>query len=75
MSRKYKFKNPEGIYFISFATVFWIDVFVREQYFNTIAESLDFCIKEKGMELFAYCERGRFFRQFVNIVLIFEICK
>lgn len=24
MSRKYKFQNPEGIYFISFATVYWL---------------------------------------------------
>jgi hypothetical protein len=32
MSRKYKFYNPEGIYFVSFATVYWLDVFVREQY-------------------------------------------
>jgi len=29
MSRKYKFKNPEGLYFISFATVGWIDVFTK----------------------------------------------
>ncbi|PKP49063.1 MAG: transposase, partial [Bacteroidetes bacterium HGW-Bacteroidetes-12] len=32
MSRNYKFLNPEGLYFISFATVFWLDVFVREGY-------------------------------------------
>jgi hypothetical protein len=30
MSRNYKFKDPEGIYFVSFATVHWIDVFVEE---------------------------------------------
>ena len=34
MSRKYKFNNKEGIYFISFATVYWIDVFIRESYFE-----------------------------------------
>src|SRR5476651_2201388 len=32
MSRNYKFHNPEGLYFISFATVFWVDVFVRRIY-------------------------------------------
>jgi hypothetical protein len=26
MSRNYKFHNPEGTYFISFAVVDWIDV-------------------------------------------------
>ena len=55
MSRKYKFHNPEGIYFVSFATVYWLDVFVREQYFTAFVESLEYCRKNKGMELFAYC--------------------
>jgi putative transposase len=47
MSRKYKFHNPEGIYFVSFATVYWIDVFIREQYFATMAESLEYIRKIK----------------------------
>lgn len=55
MSRKYKFAEKEGAYFISFATVYWIDVFTREAYFNTIIESLDFCRKNKGMEIYGYC--------------------
>ena len=55
MSRKYKFAEKEGAYFISFATVYWIDVFTREVYFNTIIESLDFCRKNKGMEIYGYC--------------------
>ncbi len=55
MSRKYKFYNKEGLYFVSFAIVYWIDVFVRDEYFNTVIESLKFCRKEKGMEIYAYC--------------------
>ncbi len=55
MSRKYKFLNPQGIYFVSFATVYWIDVFVREIYFETMVGSLKFCREHKGLELFAYC--------------------
>lgn len=47
MSRKYKFKNEEGAYFISFATLNWIDVFTRDIYFSFIVESLDFCRKIK----------------------------
>lgn len=31
MSRKYNFHNKEGLHVISFATVYWMDVFVREQ--------------------------------------------
>ena len=55
MSRKYIFLNPEGLYFVSFATVYWTDIFVREDYFQTMIESLDFCRKEKGMEIYSYC--------------------
>jgi len=55
MSRSYKFNNPEGIYFISFATVFWVDVFVRRLYFDCIVESLNHCVDEKGMEIYAWC--------------------
>ena len=55
MSRNYKFYNKVGAYFVSFATVNWIDVFTRQQYFNILEDSLKFCRKEKGMEVFAYC--------------------
>ncbi len=55
MSRKYKFHNKEGLYFVSFATVYWVDVFIRDEYFDLIIQSLDFCRKNKGMEIYAYC--------------------
>ena len=55
MSRKYKFHNESGAYFISFATVYWLDVFTRQAYFNVLEESTDYCRAEKGMEVFAYC--------------------
>lgn len=55
MSRNYKFNNPEGIYFISFAVVEWLDVFTRNEYKNIIIDSLHYCQKEKGMEIFAWC--------------------
>lgn len=55
MSRKYKFGEKSGAYFISFATVFWIDVFTRDYYFCCVTEALDYCRKNKGMELYGYC--------------------
>ena len=54
MSRKYKFVEKDGAYLISFATVYWIDVFTRVNYFDTIIESLDYCRKNKGMEIYGY---------------------
>jgi len=55
MSRNYKFLNPEGLYFISFATVFWIDVFVRQIYFDCLVKNLNFNVDNKGMEIYAWC--------------------
>ena len=55
MSRKYKFGESTGAYFISFATVYWIDVFTRDIYFSVIIESLDYCRKSKGIEIYGYC--------------------
>lgn len=40
MSRKYKFHNKEGVYFVSFASVYWMDVFVREHYFHQAGMSV-----------------------------------
>jgi REP element-mobilizing transposase RayT len=43
------------VYFVSFATVNWIDVFTRDLYFSLMVESLDHCRKNKGMEIYGYC--------------------
>ena len=40
MNRNYKFHNPEGVYFISFAVVEWLDVFTRVEYKKIIIDSL-----------------------------------
>ena len=55
MSRKYKFHNTEGIYFISFAIVKWIDVFTRVIYKDIFVESLRYCQEKKGLDLFGWC--------------------
>ena len=55
MSRKYKFHDKEGLCFVSFATVYWIDIFIRDLYFDALVESLDYCRKNKGMEIFDWC--------------------
>jgi len=55
MSRNYKFHNPEGIYFISFAVVSWLDVFTRNEYKDIIVDSLYYSQQNKGLEVFAWC--------------------
>lgn len=55
MSAKYKIRNPDHPYFITFSTVYWIDVFSRKEYRDIIIDSLKFCQKQKGLQLYAYC--------------------
>src|SRR5574344_1010040 len=55
MSRNYKFHNPTGVYFVSFAIIEWIDVFIRNEYKNIILECLRFCQQNKGMNIYAWC--------------------
>ncbi|MBD3639188.1 MAG: transposase, partial [Crocinitomicaceae bacterium] len=55
MSRNYKFHNPEGAYFVSFAVVDWLDVFTRNEYKNIVVDSLEYCQNNKGMEIYAWC--------------------
>jgi putative transposase len=55
MSRKYKFHDSSKLYFVSFAVVYWIDLFIRQEYKNIVLESWKFCINNKGMELYGWC--------------------
>ncbi|MFC6998761.1 REP-associated tyrosine transposase [Rufibacter roseus] len=55
MSEKYKAKNPEGIYFVTFAVVQWVDVFTRREYKDILVESLRYCQQKKGLIIYAWC--------------------
>ena len=55
MSRKYKFHNQQGLYFVSIAVIHWIDLFTRDDYCKIILQSLDYCQKNKGLELYCWC--------------------
>lgn len=55
MSTKYRFHKPDAAYFISFATINWVDIFTREIYFEILIDSINFCRKSKGLELYCYC--------------------
>jgi REP element-mobilizing transposase RayT len=55
MSRNYKFRNQEKLYFVTFTVINWIDVFIRPEYKNIIVDSLNYCSKNKGLEVYAWC--------------------
>jgi putative transposase len=55
MSRKYKFHDNDKLYFISYATVNWLDVFVREDYMRIVLDLWKFCQEKKGLEIYGWC--------------------
>ena len=55
MSSKYKFHDPDKLYFVSFAVVYWIDLFVRNEYKDILLESWRYCQSHKGLELYGWC--------------------
>ena len=54
MSRKYKIRDQGAIYFVTFATVYWIDVFTRLLYKEIVVDSLNYCIENKGLKVYAW---------------------
>lgn len=55
MSDKYKILDQTKLHFITFTIVQWIDVFTRRHYKDILLDSMRYCVKEKGLELYAYC--------------------
>ncbi|MEQ9426860.1 MAG: transposase, partial [Cyclobacteriaceae bacterium] len=55
MSIKYKIRDQTKLHFVTFAVVYWIDVFSRKSYRDIVVDSLRYCQKEKGLELYAWC--------------------
>jgi hypothetical protein len=52
--RAYSINNPDGIYFVTFSVVNWIDIFVRQRYKDIIVDSLKYCQENKGLEIFGF---------------------
>ncbi len=50
----YRIKDETALYYLTFATVGWIDVFTRKRYKDIIVESLQYCQEEKGLELYSW---------------------
>jgi REP element-mobilizing transposase RayT len=54
MSTGYQIKDQSMPYYLTFQVVYWVDIFTRTVYRDVIIDSLKYCQKEKGLEIFAY---------------------
>ena len=55
MSDKYKMHEKEKAYFVTLTVVDWVDIFSRKSYKIKILESLKYCQKFKGLEIYGWC--------------------
>jgi putative transposase len=55
MCRKFKIRDQEAVYFVTFTVIQWLDVFIRVEYRDVFLESIRYCQKHKGLEVYAYC--------------------
>jgi putative transposase len=53
MSEKYK-THSDGLYFVSFSVVGWMDVFVRRTYQEILVESIAYCQQHKNLKIYCY---------------------
>ena len=52
---RYSITDQNETHFVTFTLVDWVDVFVRLNYKNVVVESLNYCIANKGLEVFGWC--------------------
>jgi REP element-mobilizing transposase RayT len=50
----YRIGDQNALHYLTFATVNWIDVFTGKKYRDVLIDSLAYCRKEKGLELYGY---------------------
>jgi REP element-mobilizing transposase RayT len=54
MNGGYVIRDRKLPYFMTFTVVDWVDVFTRKIYRDIVIDSLNYCIKNKGMILYSY---------------------
>ena len=54
MTTGYKIEAPLHAHFLTFQVIDWVDVFSRKEYRDIALQSLDFCRKGKGLQIWAY---------------------
>lgn len=51
---RYIITDQHAIYFLTFTVIDWVDVFSRKEHCMIITDSLNYCIKEKGLAVYAW---------------------
>ena len=54
MSIGYKISDREGLYYLTFQIVGWVDIFTRQVYRDIAIDSFKYCQQHKGLKMYAY---------------------
>lgn len=55
MSRNYNIRNQDSLHFLTCTVVDWINVFDKPAYTKIVIDSFNYCIENKGLNLYAWC--------------------
>ncbi|WP_372931701.1 REP-associated tyrosine transposase [Mariniphaga sediminis] len=51
----YFIEDQNAVYFLTFTVIDWIDIFSRKDYKIEIVHSLNYCVENKGLIVYAWC--------------------
>lgn len=51
---RYIVSDQNTLYFLTMTVVHWIDIFTRKEYKWLIVDSLNYCVEQKGLKLYAW---------------------
>lgn len=51
---RYIISDQNGLYFLTFTIIDWVDVFTRKEYKIVLTDSMNYCIKEKGLTVYGW---------------------
>lgn len=54
MRDRYIIADQEGTYFLTMTVVHWIDLFTRREYKDIVVDSLNYCVRQKGVILYGW---------------------
>jgi len=54
MALKYRIRDQQELYFVTFTVVNWVDAFIRESYRQIVIDSVKFCQDKKGLRVGAW---------------------
>ncbi|RLD46210.1 MAG: transposase, partial [Bacteroidetes bacterium] len=51
---RYYITDQNAIYFLTFTTIDWVDIFTKKEYKLELVDSMNYCIKEKGLIVYGW---------------------